>query len=160
LSVNIHTTIKVFLDFTTTAALRDKIIELWTDKQYCDQNVVKSNVAFGVIKQSQSVGDEQSYSLEKSSASFENSFKHRSPMIINDKKSAELFADHVISQLGELIEKRNKDTKTKIVCVYSILINFYHVLLVGKPVYEIGMSWNECLAKHFPDVLRRLAGSF
>jgi hypothetical protein len=28
-----------------------------------------------------------------------------------------------------------------------------------RPVYEIGLTWNECLAKHHPDVLQKLAGA-
>jgi hypothetical protein len=36
---------------------------------------------------------------------------------------------------------------------------FWLFTTTERPVYEIGMSWNECLAKHFPDVLRRLAGT-
>jgi hypothetical protein len=36
---------------------------------------------------------------------------------------------------------------------------FWLFSATDRPTYEIGMSWNECLAKHFPDVLRRLAGT-
>jgi hypothetical protein len=33
---------------------------------------------------------------------------------------------------------------------------FWLFLANDKPIYETGLTWNECLAKHYPAILQRL----
>jgi hypothetical protein len=43
--------------------------------------------------------------------------------------------------------------------IIAIVSDTFWLFSTGdRPTYEIGMSWNECLAKNFPDIFRRLAG--
>jgi hypothetical protein len=61
------------------------------------------------------------------------------------------------SENDQIDDEAHKNHTAPILAVVSD--TFWLFSSKGRPTYEIGMSWNECLAKNYPDVLRRLAGS-
>jgi hypothetical protein len=152
-------------DFTNTEDLKQQIRDIWKKKENCDQNAVLMSGAFGYITQTditnndagemlekikKNPGGEQSgssneYLLEAHSADIENTFKHQPPVPVNDDVTLGLFINNIIGQINELTEKRNKDTRTRIVCVYSILINCNNILMTGKAEYGIACDFAICV---------------
>jgi chlorite dismutase len=52
----------------------------------------------------------------------------------------------------------NKNKATSILAVVSD--TFWMFSTKERANYEIGISWNQCLGKHFPDVLQRLRSAY
>jgi hypothetical protein len=53
-------------------------------------------------------------------------------------------------------DEAHKNHTCPIIAVVSD--SFWLFSAQGAPTYEVSVSWNECLAKYFPDVFRRLIG--
>jgi hypothetical protein len=130
----------IITDFNDIPGLVERIKEIWRVEN--KKRIVKMSSAFGTILETVEKGTDgkDKVSHSPSPPSFEKSVVlNGPPMTVNNPEALNIFAELVLAQLRELMEKCEKDTKTKIVCVYSLMIACYHILPTGKAT--LGQDW-------------------
>jgi hypothetical protein len=109
-------------NFPSMEALRDKLSMVWED--YNMRSVVRMAVAFGVVLET--VHAVKPPTHEARPAQLTDAYRYGVEVPVSSTDDNKLFVDNVIARLAALKELAQKDTKTKVICVYQILIASYH----------------------------------
>ena len=106
-------------DFKSWDNIRDKISQIW--EVYNKGNPAQMSSAFSCIKETKL--DKNKVSYEDEPATLTNAFKYGVSMMVVNGETLSKFTDNVIARLIRQKELLQKDTKTHIIGVYSILIS-------------------------------------
>jgi hypothetical protein len=110
-------------NFPSEDDLRERLTQVWEVLNM--RAVVRMAVAFAVVLET--VDGDKPPTHEAKPATLTDAYKWGVEVPVSTPEDNRLFVDNVFARLAAIKEKAQKDTKTKVICVYQILVAAYQV---------------------------------
>jgi hypothetical protein len=119
-------------NFESNETFREKLASVWEVKQM--RRVVRQAVAFAEVMEIEHTEKDANGNItrvwhthEARPAELTDAYKYGAEVPISTPEDNKLFVDNVYARLAMLKELAQKDTKTRVICVYQVLVASYSV---------------------------------
>ncbi|GHU20293.1 hypothetical protein FACS189472_11390 [Alphaproteobacteria bacterium] len=115
---------------------------------YCMRKPTKMAIMFSYLTETEhrNADGTTTYTHEITEGATDTFFaKGLLPQVIHNPETLELFVKYAIGQLGELLERTQKDTKTHILCILEAFVTCYDLTPVGSATLRMNCEFKICI---------------